>query len=81
MVLSSNTSSEDTDKILAAVIVAVLHKRLLQILLVVTVVQGGKSKGWQLAELAAARFARACLSASELAVHWVTLRFRKQREQ
>jgi len=48
---------------------------------VVPVVQGGDSKGWQLAKLAAARFARACLSATELTVHGVMLHFKKQSEQ
>lgn len=49
---------------------AVLHGQLLPVFPVV--VQGSKTKGWHLAELAAAGFARACLVASELPVHWVT---------
>ena len=80
MVLSSNISSEDTDKILAAVIVCYPPQE-------VTANSASGycctrwQKGWQVEELAAARFARACLSASELTVRWVTLHFRKQGEQ
>lgn len=72
--------SEGAGKILAAVIVCCPPQSVLPILPVVTVVQGSKTKGWQLAELAAVMFARACLAASELPVHWVTLLLRRQRE-
>lgn len=71
-------NSEGAGKILAAVIVCCPPQSVLPILPVV--VLGSKTKGWQLAELAAAMFARACLAASELPVHWVTLLLRRQRE-
>lgn len=77
--ISSSVNSEDTGEILAAVIVCCAPQLVSASSPSGYCHTGQQNHGWQLADLAAPRFARACLAASELPVHWVTLR--RWREQ